>query len=81
MMKQMKKKLTGTLLALGCVLMQPALVLAQADLYDVRLEGYNGGSAELPAGSPWLTWVVLGALVAACVGVMFVNLRPKTKAE
>lgn len=74
MMLNMKLRLLTCLLMAIFTIAAPVAAFAQDEeedkIYDARLEGY-ATPVTLDSKSTALTWLLVGALAVACVGVMF----------
>jgi hypothetical protein len=74
MMLNMKLRLITWLMTIVLVLGAPMAAMAQDEeedkIYDARLEGYSA-NVTLDSRSTALSWMLLMALAAVCVGVMF----------
>jgi hypothetical protein len=70
----MKHTLIKWSCAIATSLLLPAAALAAPDkptgVLDMRLEGYASG-VTIETASPAVTWILLVALGAVCIGVLF----------
>jgi len=79
MMRFMRHRLIGLVIAFSAVALSPVIALAQDQPktiapYDGRIEGY-GKQLTLDAGSSALTWLLLIFLGVICLGVLFKHAR------
>jgi hypothetical protein len=74
----MKQRFLAVVLAALGVFFRPMQVLAQSEgsKPEVRLEGYGTTvNVKLDPSSSALTWIIMIALAAACIAVMFKNAK------